>query len=53
MPSVAADPNSSNVYATWFLPDGPAQCSGCPTIAIFGESAPAQAPPGGIWMNHP
>ncbi len=22
------------------------------TIAIFGESAPAQAAPGGIWMNH-
>lgn len=30
-PFVAADPNSENVYATWFLPHGPALCPTCPT----------------------
>lgn len=33
-PFVAADRNSNYVYATWFLPDGPAQCPGCPTSGI-------------------
>jgi BNR repeat-like domain len=28
-PFVAADPNSGRVYATWFLPHGPALCSTC------------------------
>ncbi|MGH8291331.1 MAG: sialidase family protein [Steroidobacteraceae bacterium] len=30
-PFVAADPNSSNVYATWFLRHGPALCPKCST----------------------
>lgn len=29
-PFVAADLNSRNVYATWFLPHGPALCPTCP-----------------------
>jgi hypothetical protein len=28
-PFVAADPHSDHVYATWFLPHGPALCSTC------------------------
>ena len=33
-PFIAADPNSSWVYATWFLPSGPAPCTGCATSNI-------------------
>ncbi len=33
-PFIAADTNSNNVYATWFLPHGPVQCSGCPSSGI-------------------
>ena len=39
-PFVAADRHSSNVYAVWFLPHGPSQCTGCPASGIqFTRSA--------------
>jgi hypothetical protein len=39
-PFVAADPNSSNVYAVWFLAHGPPQCPGCPSSGLqFTRSA--------------
>lgn len=33
-PFVAADANSANVYAVWFLPHGPVQCAGCPSSGL-------------------
>ena len=33
-PFVAADANSNYVYAVWFLPHGPVQCSGCPSSGL-------------------
>ena len=33
-PFVAADPSSTYAYAVWFLPNGPAQCSGCPASGL-------------------
>ncbi len=39
-PFVAADPSSSNVYATWFLPHGPGLCPTCPSSSgVFVMSA--------------
>ena len=39
-PFVAADRHSNNVYAVWFLPHGPSQCTGCPASGIqFTHSA--------------